>query len=58
LCRRLNISPTIGYKWFERSEVIPSLMKRLLDFCSSNPEHESFRGNLVVVELHRIRIRE
>ena len=38
-------------------EVIPQLMKRLLDFCTSNPESEFYRGKLFVVEPHRIRIR-
>jgi hypothetical protein len=39
-------------------EVIPQLMKRLLDFCASNPEQDFYRGKLFVVEPHRIRIRE
>ena len=39
-------------------EVIPSLMKRLLDFSSSNLERKFYRGKLFIAEPHRIRIRE
>ena len=39
-------------------EVMPSLMKRLLDFCLSSPDREFYRGKLLIVEAHRIRIRQ
>ncbi|HMJ88896.1 MAG TPA: DUF5615 family PIN-like protein [Candidatus Acidoferrum sp.] len=48
----------IAIQLHNHPEVIPSIMKRLLDFCSSNPEQEFFRGKLVIVEPHRIRIRQ
>jgi hypothetical protein len=44
-------------KLHNHSELIPSLMQRLLDFCASNPEREFYRGKLLIVEPHRIRIR-
>ncbi|HWN94152.1 MAG TPA: hypothetical protein VNT99_03900 [Methylomirabilota bacterium] len=47
----------IAIQLHNHPEVIPSLMKRLLDFCSSNPEQEFYRGKLFIVEPHRIRIR-
>ncbi len=39
-------------------EVIPLLMKGLVDFISSNPERVFCRGKLFIVKPHRIRIRE
>ena len=39
-------------------EVIPSLMERLLNYLSANPQQSFYHGKLFVVEPHRIRIRE
>jgi predicted nuclease of predicted toxin-antitoxin system len=38
-------------------EAIPALMKRLLAYCSIYPEMSHFRGKLLLVEVHRIRVR-
>jgi hypothetical protein len=38
-------------------EIIPDLMKSLLGFLASQPDPEFFRGKLLIVEVHRIRIR-
>lgn len=48
----------IAVQLHNHPEVIPSLMKRLLDFCSSNSEQEFYRGKLVIAEPHRIRVRQ
>src|SRR5687768_1863849 len=39
-------------------EIIPQLMKRLQDYLSSHPDKEYYRGKLLVVEVHRIRVRQ
>lgn len=39
-------------------EVIPSLMRRLMDYLSVHPERRSYEGRLFLVEAHRIRIRK
>ena len=39
-------------------ETIPSLMGRLINFLIENPEQEFYRGKLIIVEPHRIRIRQ
>jgi predicted nuclease of predicted toxin-antitoxin system len=39
-------------------ETIPVLMKRLVDFLDANSEQKFYHGKLLVVEAHRIRIRE
>lgn len=38
-------------------EVIPSLMRRLLDFFGVHADMVDYRGRLLLVEAHRIRIR-
>jgi hypothetical protein len=39
-------------------ETIPSLMGRLVNFLIENPEQDFYRGKLIIVEPHRIRIRQ
>jgi predicted nuclease of predicted toxin-antitoxin system len=39
-------------------EIIPSLMQRLVSFLTTNPDRNFYRGKLLIVEVHRIRIRE
>lgn len=38
-------------------EAIPALMNRLLAYCSIHPEMSHYRGKLLLVEVHRIRVR-
>ena len=38
-------------------EIIPQLMKNLSTFLKSNPNRDFYRGKLLIVEVHRIRIR-
>jgi predicted nuclease of predicted toxin-antitoxin system len=39
-------------------ETIPSLMTGLLNFLTANPDQTFYQGKLIVVEPHRIRIRQ
>lgn len=39
-------------------EAIPTLMNRLLAYCSIYPEMSHYRGKLLQVEVHRIRVRQ
>jgi predicted nuclease of predicted toxin-antitoxin system len=39
-------------------EIIPQLMQRLQDYLSSYADREYYRGKLLVVEVHRIRVRQ
>jgi predicted nuclease of predicted toxin-antitoxin system len=39
-------------------EVIPQLMMRLINYLTLHPDLESYQGKLILVEAHRIRIRQ
>ena len=39
-------------------EIIPQLLQRLIVFLAVNPAQEYFHGKLLIVEAHRIRIRQ
>lgn len=39
-------------------EIIPQLLQRLIAFLAVNPTQECFHGKLLIVEAHRIRIRQ
>ena len=39
-------------------EVIPALMTRFQAFLTATPDPASYRGKLMIVEVHRIRIRQ
>ncbi len=39
-------------------EIIPQLMTRLKGFLSLHPDMDSYKGKLILVEIHRIRIRQ
>lgn len=41
-----------------RPESIPSLLRQLLNYLSAHPEMPNYRGQLFLVEAHRIRIRK
>ncbi|PSQ53741.1 MAG: hypothetical protein BRD28_03555 [Bacteroidetes bacterium QH_10_64_37] len=40
-----------------RPEVLDPLIKRLTDYLEANPKREHYRGKLLLVEAHRIRVR-
>ncbi len=39
-------------------EVIPALMQRLMNYLSDHPEMAGYKGQLLLIEAHRIRIRK
>jgi hypothetical protein len=39
-------------------EIIPQFMQRLQDYLSSHADREYYRGRLLLVEVHRIRVRQ
>lgn len=39
-------------------EILPDLVKRMLDLFSIYPEQEFYRGKLLVVEVHRVRVKQ
>jgi hypothetical protein len=52
-----NFGGIIAIQLHNHPEAIPSLMQRFLDFCAANPMPEFYRGKLIIVEPHRVRIR-
>jgi len=38
-------------------EAIPSILRRLTNYLSANPDQQHYKGQLFLVESHRIRIR-
>src|SRR5712691_8206831 len=38
-------------------EAIPSILRRLTNYLSDNPDQQHYKGHLFLVESHRIRIR-
>ncbi len=38
-------------------EIIPQLMDKLLEYLSAHPQSDHYRAKLIIVEVHRIRIR-
>jgi len=42
----------------DHPEVIPTLMQRLITYLSTHPQMSDYKGQLLVVEGHRIRIRK
>ena len=39
-------------------EIIPQLMAGLLPYLDAHPTQEFYRGKLLLVEVHRVRIRQ
>jgi predicted nuclease of predicted toxin-antitoxin system len=39
-------------------EIIPQLMRRLLNHLSLNPDMDFYKGSLILLEVHRIRIQK
>lgn len=53
-----NFLGIIGIQLHNHPEVIPKLMNRLVAFIEVHPNQDFYRGKLLLVEVHRIRIRE
>jgi predicted nuclease of predicted toxin-antitoxin system len=48
----------VAIQLHDHPETIPYLMKGLLGFLSDHPDQEFYEGKLLIVEPHRIRIRQ
>jgi predicted nuclease of predicted toxin-antitoxin system len=48
----------IGLQLHNQPSVMPHLMERLVRYLAEHPNPEVYRGKLLIVEPHRIRIRE
>lgn len=53
-----NCQGIIALQVRNHPEIIPQLMQRLQDYLSSHTDREHYRGKLLVVEVHRIRVRQ
>ena len=52
-----NYSGIVAIQLHNHPEVIPQLMRFLVQFLDENPLQDFYKGKLLVVEPHRIRIR-
>ena len=47
----------VGIQLHNHPEILPQLMGRLLAFLDAHPQQEFYHGKLLLVEVHRVRIR-
>lgn len=52
-----NFPGIVAMQLHNHPEVIPQLMDRLIGFLNANPAQDFYRGKLLIVEPHRVRIR-
>jgi predicted nuclease of predicted toxin-antitoxin system len=53
-----NYQGIIALQVRNHPEIIPLLMARLCDYLSLHSDRQHYRGKLLVVEVHRIRVRQ
>ena len=53
-----NYKGVIAIQVRNHPEIIPQLMRRLKEYLSAHPEGNHYKGKLLLVEVHRIRVRE
>jgi hypothetical protein len=53
-----NYQGIIALQVRNHPEIIPLLMARLCDYLSLHSDRQYYRGKLLVVEVHRIRVRQ
>ena len=53
-----NYVGIVGLQLHNHPEIIPQLMQRLLAFLDANPAQAFYRGKLLLVQVHRVRIRQ
>jgi predicted nuclease of predicted toxin-antitoxin system len=53
-----NYKGIISLQVRNHPEIIPQLMIRLISYLTLHPDLESYQGKLILVEAHRIRIRQ
>lgn len=54
----VNYKGIIGLQVRNHPEIIPQMMGRLKDYLSAHPGMNHYQGKLLLVEVHRIRVRE
>lgn len=52
-----NYAGIIAFQVHNHPEVIPEIFKRLLTYLESHPEMIEYQGKILLVELHRQRVR-
>ena len=52
-----NYKGIIALQVRNHPEIIPQIIKRLTDFLSAHPDMSYYKGKLLLVEVHRIRVR-
>jgi hypothetical protein len=53
-----NFKGIIALQVRNHPEIIPELMTRLVNYLSIHPEMSYYTGKLLLIEVHRIRVRE
>ena len=53
-----NYLGIVAIQLHNHPEIIPQLMERLVAFLGGHPDQEFYRGKLLLVESHRVRIRQ
>jgi predicted nuclease of predicted toxin-antitoxin system len=53
-----SYSGIVAIQLHNHPEIIPLVMERLTAFLDANPAQEFYRGKLLLVEVHRVRIRQ
>lgn len=57
-CPPSNYKGIIALQVRNHPEIMPQLMMRLINYLTLHPDPESYQGKLILVEAHRIRIRQ
>jgi hypothetical protein len=53
-----NCRGIVAIQLHNRPEIIPQLMGRLIPFLGGHLEQQFYHGKLLIVEVHRVRIRQ
>ena len=53
-----NYLGIVGIQLHNHPEIIPQLMERLQAFLDAHPQQDFYHGKLLLVEAHRLRIRQ
>ena len=53
-----NYRGIISLQLGDHPEILPHLISRLKDYLSAHPDKDHYRGKLILVEVHRVRVRE
>ncbi|MBI2927264.1 MAG: DUF5615 family PIN-like protein [Verrucomicrobia bacterium] len=53
-----NYLGIVAVQLHNHPEIVPQLMERLVAFLGGHPRQEFYHGKLLVIEVHRVRIRQ